>query len=87
MNEDASHQSVALFGISSGAPEEQQTLTVTAVSSDPSLIPAPAIQYVSPNPTGTLLLRPAANAYGTATITVIVNDGQASDKPWRAASM
>ncbi|HEU0011893.1 MAG TPA: hypothetical protein VFT34_18910 [Verrucomicrobiae bacterium] len=78
-NEDAGDQVLLLAGISSGAPEEQQTLTVTAVSSNPSLIPAPAVQYTSPNSTGTLLLRPAADAFGTATITVIVNDGQPAD--------
>jgi hypothetical protein len=77
--EDAGDQSVPLSGIGSGAPEEQQTLTVTAVSSNPSLIPAPTVQYTSPNSTGTLLLRPAADAFGTATITVIVNDGQPAD--------
>src|SRR6266545_571488 len=78
-NEDAGDQVLLLAGISSGAPEEQQTLTVTAVSSNPSLIPAPAVQYTSPNSTGALLLRPAADAFGTATITVIVNDGQPAD--------
>lgn len=79
LNEDAGDQVLPLSGISPGAPEEVQTLTVTAVSSNPSLIPAPAVQYVSPNSTGTLILTPAANAFGAATITVIVNDGQPSD--------
>ena len=78
-NEDAPDQSVSLAGIGSGAPEEQQILTVTAVSSNPSLIPAPTVQYTSPNSTGMLLLRPAANASGIATITVIVDDGQPAD--------
>src|SRR6185369_5672334 len=33
----------------------------------------------SPNTTGTLRFRPATDANGTATITVIVNDGQGSN--------
>ena len=30
--------------------------------------------YTSPNATGTLTFTPAANAFGTATVTVIVHD-------------
>lgn len=78
LTEDAGDQLVPLSGIGSGE-EEQQTLTVSALSSNPILIPAPVVQYVSPNANGTLILRPAANAFGTATITVTVNDGQPSD--------
>ena len=79
LNEDAGNQVISLSGIGPGAPEEEQILTLTAVSSNPSLVPAPLIQYANPNTTGTLTLKPATNAYGTATITVIVNDGQPSD--------
>ena len=79
LSEDSGNHVVALAGISSGAPEEVQTLTVTAVTSDPNLIPAPLVQYTSPNATGALTLTPAVNASGTATITVIVNDGQPAD--------
>jgi hypothetical protein len=79
ITEDAGNQVVALSGVGPGAPEEQQTLTLAAVSSNPSLIPAPSIQYVSPNATGMLLFKPAANAFGTATITVTVTDGQPTD--------
>jgi len=79
LNEDAGDQLIPLSGIGSGAPEEQQTLTVVAVSSNPSLIPAPGIEYVSPNATGTLSFKPATNAFGTAVITVVVNDGQPAD--------
>ena len=37
------------------------------------------ISYVSPNSTGSLSLKPAANASGVATITVTINDGGASN--------
>ena len=76
INENAGLQTVTLSGINSGATNENQRLTVTAVSSNPSLIPAPTVTYTSPNTGGTLSLAPALNANGTATITVQVNDGQ-----------
>ena len=76
INEDAGAQTVNLTGISSGAANEVQTLTVTATSSNPSLIPNPTVTYTSPSATGTLGFAPVANANGTATITVTVNDGQ-----------
>jgi hypothetical protein len=72
-------QTVNLGGISSGAANENQILTVTAVSSDTSVIPNPAVNYVTPNATGTLTFKPVANAVGAATITVTVNDGGASN--------
>lgn len=76
LNENASLQIVNLSGISSGDTNSNQSLVVTAVSSNPGLIPAPAVNFTSPNPTGTLTFTPAANAFGSATITVTVNDGQ-----------
>ena len=79
LNQNAGAQTVNLSGISSGAASEIQTLTVTAVSSNPALIPTPAVSYGSANTTGTLTFAPASNASGTATITVTVNDGQAQN--------
>jgi hypothetical protein len=77
--EDAGTQMVPLTGISPGPPNEAQTLTFTAASSDPSLIPTPAIQYTNSNPTGVLLFTPAANRSGTATLSVTVDDGQSQN--------
>jgi len=79
INENSSLQTVALAGISSGATTENQTLTVRAISSNPALIPNPAVSYVSPNAAGTLTFAPAANASGKATITVTVNNGQSQN--------
>src|SRR5204862_6152458 len=79
IDEDVGQQTVNLSGISSGAANEVQTLTVTSTSSNPSLIPTPSVSYVSPNATGTLRFTPVANAFGVATITVRVNDGQPSN--------
>jgi regulation of enolase protein 1 (concanavalin A-like superfamily) len=52
------------------------TITVTAASSDTTLIPTPTVSYSSPNTTGVLLFRPVANASGQATLFVTVADGQ-----------
>ena len=79
LNENAGAQTVNLSGISSGASNEVQTLTVTATSANPALIPNPTVAYTSPNATGSLTFTPAANAFGSATITVTVNDGGASN--------
>ena len=76
ISEDAGSQTVTLSGIGSGAASENQTLTVTAVSSNPSLIPNPSINYASPDDNGSLILRPVTNAFGMAVITVLVDDGQ-----------
>jgi len=77
INEDAGAQTVNLSGIGSGSPNELQTLTVTASSSNPSLIPNPVVSYSSPKPTGALTFSPVTGAYGSAIVTVIVDDGGA----------
>lgn len=77
--ESAGTQSVSLSGISSGSPNETQTLTVTAISSNPSLVPNPSVSYTSPNATGTLNFTPVSFGSGTTTITVTVNDGGVSN--------
>jgi hypothetical protein len=78
-NENAGLQTVNLSGITSGAANQNQTLTVTATSSNTGLIPNPTVSYISANPTGTLTFTPAINGNGTATITVKVNNGGASN--------
>jgi len=79
INENSTSQTLNLTGISSGSPSEIQTLTVTAVSSNPALIPNPTVTYTSPNSTGSLTFTPVSNASGSATISVSVNDGGASN--------
>jgi len=67
-------QIVNLTGISDGPTNETQVLTIAAISSQPSLIPNPTVNYTNPSPTGTLVLTHAANMTGSATITVTVQD-------------
>jgi hypothetical protein len=78
IDQDSSAQTVALSGISPG-PNEIQALTITAESSNPSLIPAPRINYSDPSTVGSLTFAPVAGLSGSAVITVTLNDGQAAN--------
>lgn len=75
IKEDATLQTRPLAGIGSGAPNESQTITITATSSNPDLIPNPTVNYQSPGAIGTLTYQPVANAFGKAIITVTISDG------------
>jgi hypothetical protein len=72
--QDSGPQSVNLTGISTGAGNEIQNLSVTASSGNPALIPNPPVAYNSPNSTGILTFTPVAGASGSAVITVTVQD-------------
>lgn len=72
----AGAQTVSLSGISSGAPNEDQTLVISATSSNPELVPNPTVSYVNGSAEGTLSFTAVPGASGTATITVTVFDGQ-----------
>src|SRR6185503_6468643 len=72
-------QTVPLSGISSGATNETQTLTISAISSSPALTGTPSITYSNPASTGTLQFTPASSGAGTATITITADDGGASN--------
>ncbi|MDQ3393888.1 MAG: Ig-like domain-containing protein [Bacteroidota bacterium] len=78
INEDAPEQTINLSGISAGEGESQK-LTVTATCDNPTLFPLITVGFTSPNATGTLIFKPAANRSGVATFTVTVNDGAAEN--------
>ena len=80
VNEDSGQQSINLSGISSGAANESQTLTLSAVSASPSIVPNPSISYTNGNATGVLRFTPAPNATGDATITVTIDDGAPTNR-------
>ena len=84
LNEEAPQQTVSLSGITAGGGENQP-LRVTATSSDTALIPNPTMTYTSPQVTGSIRFTPAANRYGTAVITVTVEDGGLDSKLSTAA--
>ncbi|HEV2392705.1 MAG TPA: hypothetical protein VG146_10125 [Verrucomicrobiae bacterium] len=73
--ENAPMQIVNLTGITSGSSNEVQTLSVSAFSSNPGLVPNPTVNYTSPNTNGTISFTPAANSYGSVLMTVMVDDG------------
>ena len=74
--ENGGAQTVSLAGITPGPSSVSgNTVTITATSSNPSLIPNPTISYSNPNTTGTLNYTPAANMSGSTVITVTVTNG------------
>ena len=77
LTEDSVPVLVSLSGISSGATNEAQQLTVSATSSHPHIVPHPQVNYVSPSDSGALVIAPLPDTNGTAVITVSVVDGQA----------
>ena len=71
----AGPQIVTLSGLSPGpTAESDESLVVTATSSDPSIVPNPTVHFSSPDASGNLILQPEGHALGTATITVSVRD-------------
>lgn len=79
INEDAGLQTINLTGISSGAIDETDTLTITALSGNPALIPNPSVTYTSPGPAGSLSFTPATDQNGSAVISVTITDGQSQN--------
>ena len=79
VNAHAGAQTVNLTGIASGSTGGNQVLTVTATSSNPNLVSNPTVNYPGTNSSGSLTLRPVGNAGGSATITVMVDNGGASN--------
>ncbi|MFZ1073947.1 MAG: DUF2341 domain-containing protein, partial [Verrucomicrobiia bacterium] len=58
-NENSGLQTVNLNGITPGPPNESsQIVTITATSSNPSVVPNPTVNYTNPNSTGTLTFTP-----------------------------
>lgn len=70
---------VNLSGLGDGSATETQTTSLSAYSSNTTLLPNPTITYTNPNTTGTLLFKPNPGQSGTAVVTVNVNDGAPSN--------
>ncbi|HTB82052.1 MAG TPA: hypothetical protein VK742_00225 [Candidatus Sulfotelmatobacter sp.] len=79
LNINSSTQTVLMTGISSGLVTGNHTNKISVTSSKTGLIPTPVVSYQSPNSTGNLLFKPKSGQTGTATITVTVNNGGASN--------
>ena len=74
IDEDAREQTVYLNGITAGSGDSQP-LQVTASSSNTDLIPDPSVAYTSPKSFGVMTFTPVADAFGSVTVTVTVEDG------------
>ena len=74
IRENAPLRTLDLTAISGGGGESQP-LRVTAVNDNTNLIPDLAVNYSTPDTTGSLTFTPTANQHGTATITVTIEDG------------
>ncbi len=79
INENAGLQTVNLYGITAGSAGQNQTITVTAASSNTNLIPNPTVIYTSPGTNGSLTFSPVPNTTGTVGITVTVSPGGMSN--------
>jgi hypothetical protein len=81
VNEDVSSQNISITNVSPGSADESgQTVSVSATSSNTSVIPGPTVSGTGA--TRTLAYAPVANANGTATITVTANDGQSQSNTY-----
>jgi hypothetical protein len=65
---------VRVTGISAGATNEMQDISITVVSDNASLIPNPLVQYTSPASEAQFVLAPVTGQLGEATISVILRD-------------
>ena len=80
--EDAGSVPLTLTNLTAGGGENQ-TLTVTIVSNNPSIIPSPNVVYTGPDNAGPLIVNfaPAANQFTTGTpvrLRVTISDGVSS---------
>jgi O-glycosyl hydrolase len=77
-NNDAD-QVILLTGIHDGENGSQQ-LTITAVSSDPAIVPDPVVNYTQGSDTAELIVNPIATETGMVSITVTVADDGGTDE-------
>ena len=74
LENNTSPVTINLTNITAGLGDTTQGVTVSATSSEPAVIPDPAVTYTSPSTTGTLTFAPQAFVSGVVTITVTVMD-------------
>lgn len=75
LDEDAVVAPVVLSGIGAGAPNENQTITVTAVTTNSHLLTNLVVSYTSPSASGNLTFGLVPDAHGTGYVTVLISDG------------
>jgi gliding motility-associated-like protein len=80
IDEDADQIGIPLTGITAG-PLETQDITLFASTDNAALFEVLAVEYTSPSTTGTLNVKPAPNAFGTANARVTVRDNGPNTPP------
>jgi subtilisin family serine protease len=78
--EDAPLQTLNFSGVSAGGGESQ-ALRVSAVSTNPALLPDPTVSYTADSAAGSLSFQPVANESGTAIVVVTVFDAGLDGTP------
>src|SRR5205085_2065229 len=63
-------QTIGLSGITPGVGDSNQVVTVSATSSNPAVVPNPAVTYTSPATIGSLTFAPPPTASGQAALPV-----------------
>jgi uncharacterized delta-60 repeat protein len=77
INEDSSTGAISFFV--ADVDDDASALAVSGTSSNTTLVPNANIVFAGSGANRTVTVTPAANQFGTATITVTVNDGSLSD--------
>ncbi|HAY79057.1 MAG TPA: hypothetical protein DCY79_04550, partial [Planctomycetaceae bacterium] len=75
IHQDAAAQTVELGGITAGGGEVQPLRVTITSNSNPTLIPSPAVNYISDSTTGSIAFTPAGDESGMSTMMVTVEDG------------
>ncbi len=68
-------QTLELGGITAGGGEVQPLRVTITSNSNPTLIPSPAVNYISDSTTGSIAFTPAGDESGMSTMMVTVEDG------------
>ena len=65
---------ILLSGLDDGDPNDKQVLTLSASSSDPSILPDPVVEYNTGDFSANLTVSPVADQVGLVTVTITVQD-------------
>ncbi|MCI0539102.1 MAG: FG-GAP-like repeat-containing protein [Verrucomicrobiales bacterium] len=74
IEEGAPIQTVPLSGITAGAPNENQAISITAATDNPDLLSNLALNYTSPKSVASLTFLPAPNRGGSGQVTLVIAD-------------
>lgn len=79
LNQNAGPQTVVVTNINSGLADGNLNVSVSAATSDATIVTTPTINYTSGNNFASLTLTPVPGATGTTVVTVTVDNGATSN--------